>query len=140
MPILRHAMLANAASVEQSGLVSMLGAFIDRLTGPQLPVRGNLWLVARVDWEDQDFDTPHTILITVERRDDGEQIARVEGNAVTNRPPEGSVDSDLPVGGNLIVPLFLEFRREGLHAVTLSVDSDRIWEGDLKVTAQLPAV
>jgi hypothetical protein len=138
--ILRNAMLCNAASVEQSGLVSMLGAFIDRLAGPQLPVRGQLWLVARFDWEDADLDAQHMITIKIERVDDGEQVARIDGSVVGERPVPGTFDPEMPVGWNIVLPVPAEFRRVGLHRVSLSLDAEVRWDVLLKVETQLPQV
>ena len=88
-------MLCNAASIDQSGLVSVLGAFIDRLAGPQLPVTGQLWLVARFDWEESDFDSQHTVTVRIERMDDGEQIARIDGSSVAEAVARGrAIDDD----------------------------------------------
>jgi hypothetical protein len=133
-------MLCNAASVEQSGLVSMLGAFIDRLGGPQLPVRSQLWVVARFDWEDPDFDSQHTLTIKIERVDDGEQVARIDGSVVAELPAPGTFDPDMPVGWNVVLPFPAEFRRTGLHRVSLAVDAEPKWETLLKVETQLPQV
>lgn len=133
-------MLCNAASVDQSGLVSILGGFIDRLAGPQLPVRGQLWLVARFDWEEADFDSQHTVTVRIERLDDGEQIARVDGTSVAERPPPGAIDPDMPIGWNIVIPVAVEFRRTGLHRVSLSVDAEPRWDTLLKVDTQLPQV
>lgn len=140
MPDLRNAMLCNAASVEQSGLVSMLGAFIDHVGGPQFPIRVQLWIVARVEWREEDYGQHHTLVIKVDRVDDGEQVARIDGSAYTEKPAPGTYDPEMPVGGTIVVPLPMEFRRGGLHRVSLALDAEELWSTPLKVDVQLPQV
>jgi hypothetical protein len=138
---LQAALLCNAASQEASGLISMLGAFLDRLQGPQLPIRAQLWLVARLLLEQDDTRSPHAFVIIVEHTDGTEQLARVEATspaAPDVQAPLGVPDPDLPIGAPLVVPLPLEFRRRGLYVVRLLVDGEQLWEGRLSVQAQLP--
>ena len=118
-------------------MVSVLGAFITKVSGPELPIRHQLWFLARLNWEDEDYDQPHVFVIRAEFAQDGEQLARVEGSTFLPRPPEGSVDLDLPVGTNLILPLALEFRRQGLYNIILTVNGDELARMPLKVTPQL---
>lgn len=118
----------------------MLGAFIDRVGGPQLPVRIQIWLVARLEWLDEDFGNHHTVVIKIEREDDGEQVARIDGEAFTDRPPSGAFDPEMPIGGNLVIPIPAEFRRDGLYSVSLSVDAEELWRAPLKVHVELPQV
>ena len=55
MITLQAALLSNAASQEATGLISMLGAFVDQVAGPQLPIRQQLWVVARLLLEEEDI-------------------------------------------------------------------------------------
>ena len=118
---MHNALLCNAAEVDPRGLVSMLGAFVDQIVGPSLPIRGQLWLVARVILHPAD-DGDHAFQVEVVGRD-GEQVTRVEGT-FTGPPPGTSEDPELPTGGNLVVPLALEFRRAGVYDVRLLLDGE----------------
>ena len=135
MPSVQAAMLCNAASVEQSGLVSMLGAFIDNISGPQFPIRHQLWLVARVQWNPGDEGRAHTLVVQV-AHPDGEELFRVEGGAAVG---EGS-DPTMPSGGNLVVPLLLDVRRPGIYQISLSMNGEPLWVGPLKIETQLPQI
>ncbi len=116
-----NAMLCNAAEVDPRGLVSMLGAFVDQISGGSLPIRGQLWLVARVVLSAAD-DGEHGFQVEVVGRD-GEQVTRVDGT-FAGPPPGPGTDPELPTGGNLVVPLALEFRRAGIYDVRLGLDGE----------------
>jgi hypothetical protein len=134
---LQAALLANAASLEASGLISVLGGFVDAVAAPQLPIRHQVWLVARLLAETDDMTSPHAIVVTVDHSDGTEQLARVE--ATTNAQPEMSgIDPDLPIGMPVVMPLFLEFRRLGLYHIRLVLDGETVWEAPFKVRTLLP--
>jgi hypothetical protein len=135
MPSLQTAFLCNAASPDANGLVSVLGGFVDKVSALQLPVRSQIWLVARVVLDEADRKSQHVVVIQVDHTDGTEQVLRVEG---TQPPQMGDFDPDLPVGALVILPMALEFRRVGLYNVSLIVDGDRLWECPLKVETQLP--
>jgi hypothetical protein len=122
---------------QQTGLVSVLGAFADQIVGPQHPVRGQLWLVARLILDDADFDDAHVIIVVVEYQDGKEQVARFEAMTGTPRPTPGSFDPDMPFGANLLLPMPLEFRRDGIYTVSLRIDGEVAWSAPLRVSTQL---
>jgi len=125
---------------DSSGLVSVLGAFADRIQGPELPVRGQLWFVARLELEERDFDQTHVFVVAVQHSDRTEQVARLEASAFTGHPIEGQFDPEMPLGSNLVVPLPLEFRRLGIYEVSLVADGEPIWSCPLRVDTSLPAI
>jgi len=131
----QNAILCNAAEADPRGLVSMLGAFVDQISGPQLPIRGQLWLVARVVLTAAD-DGEHGFVLEVHGRD-GEQVTRIDGS-FQGQPPAMSQDPEMPTGGNLVVPLALDFRRAGIYDVRLLLDGVRRWELPLKVRLAAP--
>lgn len=133
------AFLSNAASVEANGLVSLLGAFVEVINTPQLPIRHQLWFVARLTVEEEDMDSPHSVVVTVENSDGTEPLARIEGSAPA-LVERGMLDPDVPTGMPVVIPMFLEFRREGLYYVRLVVDGEMMWEGRLKVRRLLPQI
>jgi hypothetical protein len=134
---LQAALLANAASLEASGLISILGGFVDAVAAPQLPIRHQIWLVARLIAEPEDMNDPHAFVVTVDHSDGTEQLARVE--ATTNAQPQmDGIDPDLPIGMPVVMPLFLEFRRLGLYHVRLVLDGETVWEAPFKVRTLLP--
>jgi len=133
----QNALLCNAAEVDPRGLVSMLGAFVDQIGGTDLPVRGQLWLVARVVLGPAD-DGGHAFVVEVVG-EDGEQVTRIDGS-FQGPAPGSSTDRDLPEGGNLVVPLALEFRRAGLYEVRLLLDGEPRAEVPLAVRIIRPGV
>jgi hypothetical protein len=134
---LQAALLANAASLETSGLISMLGGFVDAVAAPQLPIRHQIWLIARLIAEQDDMSEPHALVVTVDHSDGTEQLARVEATTNAQAQMEG-IDPDLPIGMPVVMPLFLEFRRLGLYHVRLVLDGELVWEGPFKVRTLLP--
>lgn len=142
MARLQTAVLCNAASVEQSGLVSMLGAFIDTVntSAPAGPIRQQLWIVARLLFDEADLGVDRTIEILVESLDlddappEHEALAplvHISGVVRAERPPDA--DPRLAGGGPLVLPLALEFQATGLYHVTLSLDGDLLWDAPLAV-------
>jgi hypothetical protein len=138
MPKLGTAFLANAASVDPTGLVSVLGAFVEVITPPQLPTRIQLWLVARMSYEEGDLDeSMHTFTIRVDHQD-GEPVARIDGGARFVESP--NTDPDLPSGFQIVLPLALELRRGGLYFAQLLIDGEEMWRGPFKVRPTLPGM
>ncbi len=132
----QNALLCNAAEVDPRGLVSMLGAFVDQISGAELPVRGQLWLVARLVLGAAD-DGGHAFVVEVVG-EGGEPVTRLDGS-FQGPPPSGNSDPDLPQGGNLVMPLTLEFRRAGLYEVRLLLDGEPRAELPLRVRLTTPA-
>jgi hypothetical protein len=136
---LQSALVANAAHLDQGGLISVLGGWVDTVTGPQLPVRQQLWLVARLLLEPEDFDAAHTITILIEHSDGSEQVARVDASTPPGPPPVlGPFDPAMPIGAPIVLPIPLEFRRLGLYYFRLRIDGDEVWSSPLKVQTSLP--
>jgi hypothetical protein len=133
----QNALLCNAAEADPRGLVSMLGAFVDQIGGTELPVRGQLWLVARLVLSAAD-DGGHAFVVEVVGQD-GEPVTRLDGS-FQGPPPGLGADPDLPQGGNLVVPLALEFRRAGLYEVRLLLDGEPRAELPLRVLVNPPGV
>jgi len=134
-------MLCNAAHLDTTGLVSVLGGWVDSVAGPQLPVRSQLWIAARLTIEPSDVTTPHTLQIVVEHASGDEQVARVDAGLPPGTPEsiEG-IDPEMPIGIPVVVPLPLEFRRTGRYLVRLIVDGERLWESPIKVLTTFPQV
>lgn len=133
------AFIANAAQLEPSGLVSVLGAWVHNVAGAQLPVRQQVWFVARLWLERDDAEAAHTFTVLVEHSDGSEQVARVEV-AASPQPAEAfdQIDPDLPISAPIVMPLALEFRRAGLYYFRLRVDGEELWSSPLKVHSVLP--
>lgn len=133
------AMLANAAQLDATGLVSVLGGFIDRIAGPQLPVRQMVTLVARITVDMDETAVPHSVSIIVEHIDGTEQVARIDSALPAGEPAVlANLDPDLPIAAPIVVPLPLEFRRLGLYAFRLVVDGEELWNHQARVVTTLP--
>jgi hypothetical protein len=138
MPKLGTAFLANAASTDASGMVSVLGAFVELVGSPQLPARLQLWLVARMLYEEGDLDgSVHSFTVRVDHAD-GEPVARIDGGAQFTESP--NADPDMPSGFQIVLPLALELRRQGIYFVQLLIDGDEKWSGPFKVRQILPGL
>lgn len=114
MARLQTAVLCNAASVEASGLVSMLGAFIDTVSGPALPVRTQIWIVARLLFEEADVGVDHTFEVLVEPVDvqtsaPVQPLVRLSGVA----RPEPTPGIDPPTSNTSSLCSGREERRQG---------------------------
>ena len=138
MPRVDAAYLANAAYVDPSGLLSVLGAHIEIVNAPQFPWRSQLWIVARLRVEEEDAGDAVPIAVIVEH-DDTERLARVDGTATVLAHP-ASADPDLPVSFQIVMPLQLEFRRAGLYHVKILYNGDEVVDQLLKVRSILPTV
>ncbi|MBW8824839.1 MAG: hypothetical protein JF603_00605 [Acidobacteria bacterium] len=135
MPRIEAAFLADGAK-EYNGLVSVLGAFVSRLSAPELPIRASIFLVGRVAWEPDDEGVAHTVRVSVEHAD-GEQIARLDGAM----PPLPTSDPSGPSpGSNVVLPLNLDFRRVGVYSVILATDGEELARLPLHVQTLLPPV
>jgi len=111
----------------------MLGAFVDTVGGPALPINVQLWLVARlVQEEGDDVEGVDHIVVLVESVG-GESVCRLEAQATRTRPPlSGPVDPDMPQGGLMVVPLPMSFPRSGLYSVSLAVNGQQLWLAPLR--------
>ncbi len=138
VPILQSAFLANAAQVDQSGLVSVLGAFVEVANAPQLPARHQLWLVARYALEEGDAGPAVPLALIVEHTD-GERLLRIDATfPVSDTPPNR--DPEIPVTVQLVLPFALEFRRQGLYHVRLLYNGEQILNLPLRVLQALPTI
>ena len=137
---LQSALLANAAQLEPSGLVSLLGGWIDSVAGPEMPVRQQLWVVARLTLEPDDVKVAHTFRLVIEHSDATERVATFDTSIPPNAGPVDQIDPDLPLAIPLVLPMAAEFRRPGLYYVRLIVDGDELWSNTLKVRTVLPQV
>jgi hypothetical protein len=131
------AYLANAAYVDPSGLLSVLGAHIEIVNAPQFPWRSQLWVIVRLLVEEpDDGDVPIAVIV---EHDDTERLLRMDGTArVLAHPP--TADPDLPVSVQIVLPLQLEFRRDGLYHVKVLFNGEEIVDKRLKVRSILPTV
>jgi hypothetical protein len=138
VPEIHSGLLCNAAATDSTGLVSMLGAFVDAVQGPELPIRVQLWVVARLRWAQEDLGHAHTVQLRCEREDDGERLAVIDGTTMATPPP--GADLARPMGTMIVLPLALEFRRTGSYRVVIVVDGDALWEAPIYVATTLPQV
>src|SRR5436190_23062535 len=121
MARLQTAVLCNAASVEQSGLVSVLGAFIDTITGQALPVQQQLWLAARLFVEEGDIGATLELVVIVEPLDVDEPSLLQPGplvrldERIAEAAPLPSLDPRLSGGGSLVLPLAVLLPSAGLY-------------------------
>ncbi|MDQ6840368.1 MAG: hypothetical protein M3137_19045 [Actinomycetota bacterium] len=136
MPRLVMLTLALGAQ-ETNGMISMLSGYVESIQGPQLPIRNHLFGVARLHVDEAEMGEPIVLVTRVEHAD-GEQVARVEVSIVAQVGPDAS--PDLPHSVNLVFPLDLEFRREGLYRLTLTGAGEVLGEAPLRVTAQFPTM
>src|SRR5262245_40369140 len=123
-------MLCNAASLEATGLVSMLGAFVDTVMGPVLPVRQQLTVVVRVLWGSSELNqvTHFDLSVTSPL---GVVVARIEGAGLTEGDPS-TFDPAMPAGSLIVLPLPVEFGEVGIHRVRLAIEGSVLWEAPLK--------
>jgi len=129
-------MLCNAASLEQTGLVSMLGAFVDTVTGPVLPVRHVLTVVIRLLWEPAELNRPTRFDLSV-TSPSGVVAARIEGAGLTEGDPN-DFDPAMPAGSLIVLPLPVEFGEVGIHLVRLAIEGTVLWETPLRIQVELP--
>lgn len=122
---------------ESNGMISMLSGFVESIQGPQLPIRNHLFGVARLHVEEAELGQPIVVVSRVEHAD-GEQVSRVELTIVAHAGPDYT--GELPHGVNLVFPLDLEFRREGLYRLSLTAAGELLGEAPLRVAAQFPAM
>jgi hypothetical protein len=131
---LQTAVLCNAASVEQSGLVSMLGAFIDTLTGTSLPIRQNVWLVSRLLFDPADVGIDQAIDIVVENdASTGPPRPLIRISGTVRAEPTADIDPRILGGGPIVFPLPLEFPQPGLYHVMFSLNGDLLWDAPILV-------
>lgn len=121
------ALLADAATVDASGKLNVLGAF-HRLRGPEFPLRhGRLALVLRFAPEDRDEGT-----LEVEIRlmgPDDDMILRLDGQ-VEARPGGDTMDIRIPQVLNLDG---IVFPQEGVYQFVVAVDGSDVGRIPLKV-------
>lgn len=134
MPRLQTAVLCNAATVEASGLVSMLGAFVDSISGPALPVRHQLWVVARLHLFPEDISVDQVIEIEVVAQEGGATLASLNG--VVRAEPTPGLDPEMIAGAPIVVPLAVEFPAPGMYHVTFKLNGDLLWDAPLRVNVR----
>ena len=130
-----YALICNAARVDSDGLVSILGAGIDRLAGPGLPLNVVLTFVARIVWGEEELGSRHEVQIRV-RYEDDEELARFDAFAEPQRDPQ--MVEGLPVATVLALPVPLQFRRFGKYYFQLRVNDEVKTEPPLVVVASGP--
>jgi hypothetical protein len=118
MAYVDYALICNAARVDSDGLVSILGAGVDRLISSQLPSNVVLTFVARIVWGEEDLGARHEVQIRV-RHEDDEELARFDAAPQPAREP-GMAD-DLPVATVLALPVPLQIRRVGKYYFQLRI-------------------
>lgn len=134
MPKLDFAFLAHAAMVDSLGLLSVLGAGISLLRGPQFPLRQQLTLVGRITWEDDEQDSTH-LLRVLAQHPDGETLWDQHHPLPPVAMPR---DPDLPPFSGFALPLAVEMRRPALYSVTVRLDGDEVARLPLRAEALLP--
>jgi hypothetical protein len=137
VPRLQTAVLANAASIEASGLVSVLGAFVDTIYAQQEPHQQLLWFVARLLFDEGDVGHDQTFRVVVEPNEGiagvpDTPLAVVAGSVNPTLPPQG-IDPRFAGGGPLVFPRPIQFPRRGLYHVTFTLNEDLLWDSPLLV-------
>lgn len=127
-------MLCNAASIEQSGLVSMLGAMVDTVSGPVLPVRHTIWIVIRIVWDDGEYGAPHDLRVSL-ISPSGATLASIQGLGLA--PPAEAAEY-LPAASVFAAPILFETHDVGMHRVECAVDDKIVWQTALRVRVELP--
>lgn len=134
MPKLDFAFLAHAAMVDNMGLISVLGAGISLLRGPQFPLRQQLTLVGRVTWKGEEADIAHVLRVLV-MHPDGETLHDEHHSMpAVGLPP----DPDMESFSGFALPLALEVRRPALYHVVIRLDGDEMARLPLRAESLLP--
>lgn len=116
---LDFALLAHSARQEPAGgLLSMLGAGINRLGAPEAPIEITLTFVGRVRWDEAELGQEHTWRLVVSH-EDGERLVTLDGAA---KPEREEHHLPWPITTAILFPVPLLFRRRGTYTVTLRVD------------------
>lgn len=139
MARLQAAVLCDAAKVDQGGLVSMLGAFVDTITasaGP--PIRHAFQLACRFYLDPADVGEQHRLEVTVEcvEADEGQVTPPGPLVAITGVfAVEGLGDADPRISGGapIVLPLLVEFPGTGLYHATLKLDGDLLWTAPILI-------
>jgi hypothetical protein len=132
MPRLQTAVLANAASIDTNGLVSILGAFVDTVTADQIPHKQMLWFVARVFIDTGEVGVEQQVEVTVMAVDNDDALVRVTASFIPQIPPQG-VDPRIAGGGPLVFPLAIEFPTFGMYHVSFEANGELLWDGPILV-------
>lgn len=125
MAQIQTAFLCNYASQETSGLVSAIGAFVDSVMAPTLPLRAVLFLVTRIQYADDELDRQLEFLLRIARDDDDMTVVEAHGTIVATR--ELGADPSRPSISQLIMPIPAEFDRPGNHTLTVSIEGTQVW-------------
>jgi hypothetical protein len=133
MPTPDYALLCHAALV-QDNLLSMLGAGIDRVDAPQLPMNVAFTFVGRVVWAEEELGAPHVLRVKV-RHDDGEQLADMQ---IPVQPVRATGMHDGSIATQVCMPIPLLVRRAGRYVYELWVDGDLVRELELRIATTMP--
>ena len=104
--------LCDAAHVYE-GKISVLGGFVSAIQAQSLPIVLPIALVTLLAWPYYEAGEGHTVAVEIRHDADGELIARLEATLPPQQPDVPH--PDLPVGLNLVAPLQLHLRRDGLY-------------------------
>jgi hypothetical protein len=125
MAEIQSGFLCNAATQDATGLVSVLGAFVDSVAAPALPIQALLNIVARIKHAEDELDRALDMKISVVRLSDGVDVVSAKGELRVERVLGG--DPAEPAVSQLIVPLPVVLDKPGRHEVRLEVEGEVIW-------------
>lgn len=139
MPRIQAALLCDAAKVDQSGQVSMLGAFVDTITTAAAPpIRHLVYFACRLYFDDSDLDVEMSLDLRVEAvtMDPGEAVPPgplVSISGVFMASSNDTMDDRIAGGAPMVIPLMVEYPGTGLFHVTLVINGELIWTAPIVV-------
>ncbi|MPY95424.1 MAG: hypothetical protein GEV08_20920 [Acidimicrobiia bacterium] len=121
MAELDFALLAHSARQEPAGgLLSVLGAGINRLAAQEAPFEITLTFASRLQWDEGELGQDHAWELIVSHAD-GERLAVIGGSA---KPEREDHHLPWPITTSILRPVPLLFRRPGTYTFTLRVDGE----------------
>lgn len=134
MADLDFALLCHSA-MSHDGLLSILGAGFDRITGESMPIRSVITLVARARLDEDDLGRVIRVGVDVLNPDEN-SIAQVDGELQAERPVKAMPIG--PIGSVMIMPLPLELAETGFYRFVLTLDGNVASELSLYVSTTAP--
>lgn len=122
----RTAFLCNYASQETSGLISVIGAFVDTVYSPSLPIRHIFYLVASIEPDESEVGVDVEISLRLVRTSDSTVVLDARGQMRAERDPTG--DPNAAPAGRAVVPIPAQFDEAGLYRFELRIADEPAWE------------
>jgi hypothetical protein len=129
MPTVRTGFLCNYASQESAGLVSAIGAFVDSVYSQAPPIRALLFVVARVEYSEDELGVPMDLSLALRRESDDEML--IEATGIISADREFGTDPNVIPTSTLILPLAVEFTAPGRHVVRITIGERTVWEAPI---------